>query len=56
MPTSNVITKTRDDLKPPKSILKLPETSHTIFFLIKASYSQVVFALVLRPKVFFGQI
>ena len=62
-----VLTKTRDDLKPPDitwnqleppgTTQKLPEISHIIiFFLLKISYSRVAFVLILHLKVFFGQI
>ena len=54
------------DMKPPETtpkplettqkLLKPLETSHIIvLFLLKMTYSQVVFVLILHPKVFFGQ-
>ena len=56
----------RNLLKPPETIwnypettwnyLKPPETRHIIVFLLKISYSQVDFVLILCPKVFFRQI
>ena len=42
----------------PETIQKLPETtetSHIIVFLLKISYSQVEFVLILHPRVLFGQ-
>ena len=36
--------------------LKPAESSHIIVFLLKISYSQVEFVLILHPKVFFGKI
>ena len=44
-----------NNLKPPRNDLKPPETTHIIVFLLKISYSQVVFALILHPKVFLGE-
>ena len=57
---SAALTKMRNDLKPPETTQKLPETNHpkpaTLqYFLLKISYSQVAFVLILHPKVFFGQ-
>ena len=46
-------------MKPTETILnhlKPAETSHIIVFLLKISYSQVEFVLILDTKVFFGQI
>ena len=60
-----VLTKMRNDLKPPNTNrnhlettlnrLKPHEISHIIVFLLKISYSQVAFVLVLQPKVFWGK-
>ena len=63
--TTRVLTKMRNDLKPPNTNrnhlettlnrLKPHEISHIIVFLLKISYSQVAFVLVLQPKVFWGK-
>ena len=57
-----VLTKTRNDLKPPETIWNHPETiwNHLktvilYYFLLKESYSQVPFVLLFHPKVFFGK-
>ena len=60
-----VLNKMRNDLKPAETSrnhpqttwnhLKLSETTH-IVFLLKKSYFQVGFVLILHPKVFFRQI
>ena len=63
---STVLIKTRKDLKLPETSWSHPETTwnqlqppwnqpyHSIF-LLKITYSQVVFVLILHPKVFPGQ-
>ena len=54
-----VLTKTRNDLKPPEITQKLPETTWNqpcnSIFLLKISYSQVDFVPIFHPKVFIGQ-
>ena len=59
-----VYTNTRNDLKPaetiwnylkpPRNYLRPPETSHIMVFLLRISYSQVGFVLMLHPTAFFG--
>ena len=66
----NVLTKTRNDQKPPETAwnhlkplettwnhLKLPETTwkQLQYFLLKISYSQDEFVLILYPEVFLGK-
>ena len=58
-----VLTKTRNGLKPAETSWNHPESTWNhlnaailLYFLLKISYSQVAFVLILHPKVFFGQI
>ena len=52
----SVLTKTRNNLKPPKTIWNQLKPATLQYFLLKISYAQVEFILILRHKVFFRQI
>ena len=52
----SVLTKTRNNLKPPKTIWNQLKPATLQHFLLKISYAQVEFILILRHKVFFRQI
>ena len=53
---SFVLTKTSNHLKPPRNCINHLKPAILQYFLLKISYSQVEFVLILCTKVFLGQI